>query len=200
MLVIGLCGGSCSGKGTVASVFIKNGIPVIDADKVYMELTSYMSPCLIELKAYFGDQIISCGRLDKEKLRQHVFEAGKTKERLVALNEITHKYILANIREKLSEFEKNDYTVAVVDAPLLFESGFDKECDFIVSVIAEYGLRIQRIIQRDGISAEMAEKRVSSQISDCDLIANSDYVITNNTDYQDLENQVLEIINKIKNR
>lgn len=88
------------------------------------------------------------------------------KDKLTALNRITHKHIIAEINAWLEGRAKAGDTLAVVDAPQLFESGFDKHCDFIIGVIADREVRIRRIVARDGIDRTAAEKRIDSQHSD----------------------------------
>ena len=93
MTVIGICGGSGSGKGAVCSIFLSLGMPSIDTDAVYHELTSWQSPCLKELMAEFGAQVGNGGRLNRTLLRELVFTPPFVKEKQSRLNEITHKYV-----------------------------------------------------------------------------------------------------------
>ena len=86
---------------------------------------------------------------------------------------------------------------AIVDAPLLFESGFDKECDAVVLVIADLEVRIARIIKRDGISRDAAIMRINSQKKDDELLPIVDFVIENNGERERLDRQVSDIISKI---
>ena len=134
-MIIGLCGGSGSGKGEVCSAFLKLGIPSIDTDLVYHELTSTMSDCLKEIRDAFGDSVISNGALDRRELSRIVFADGAENKRSL-LNNIAHKHILAATRNIAADLFKKGYDHVIVDAPLLFESGFDKECDLIIGVIA----------------------------------------------------------------
>ena len=191
MIVIGLCGGSGSGKGTVSKIFLEYGIPSIDTDAVYHNITSYNSPCLRALSIEFGEDIIADGnRLDRKKLGSIVFTS---KDRLKRLNEITHRYILNEVRNSLLEYEKEGRMAAIVDAPLLFESGFNEECDLTVCVISDEEKRISRIVDRDGITYETAKKRIGTQINDTELVNLCDYVITNNDDIPSLRSQTLRI-------
>lgn len=194
--VIGLCGGSGSGKGTVAAIFVEHGVPTIDADKIYHELTSNMSDCLLELSRHFGAAIIENGRLNRVALAKIVFEDGGVAE-LAALNEITHKYVVKRICELISEYRGLGERAVVIDAPLLFEAGLNDKCDIIISVIADIDTRISRIIDRDGITEEHALRRVSSQKSDEWLIERSDYVINNNGDISELRAVVADIVEEI---
>lgn len=196
MKTIGLCGGSGSGKGAVSAILAQMNIPSVDADQVYRELTSSDTLCLRELAAEFGDGIISNGMLDRRALADIVFSDHS---RLIRLNAITHKHILDGIRLILSELRDQGYNMAVVDAPLLFESGFDKECHAVVAVIADKNLRLKRITERDSITVEAAEKRISSQVSDEFLLANSDFLIVNNGTLDELRTNTEFVFNKIIN-
>ncbi len=200
MKIIGLCGGSGSGKGTVSKIFLEFDIPSIDTDYVYREMTTTPSPCLDALVSEFGDSILSSdGRLDRKKLSGLVFVREGSEKRRKTLNEITHFFILKETRSRLLNYEKEGKIAAIVDAPLLFESGFDKECDEVICVISDREKRIERIVSRDGISRDAAEQRINSQISDEELVSRSNYVITNNADISSLRSQIYVIANKIKN-
>ena len=186
MKIVGLCGGSGSGKGAVGELFLKRGVPVIDTDAVYHELTSAPSECLSELVSVFGESVIDeNGALNRRELGKIVFAPG-TADKLAQLNSITHKHILNSTRERLHQFSDQGAKMAVVDAPLLFESGFSAECDVIISVLAEKDTRIERIMMRDGIDRQSAERRIASQLDDKFLIRKSDFVIRNNGTFSEL--------------
>ena len=193
--VIGLCGGSGSGKGVVGSFFTKHGYLTIDTDKVYREITDNTSHCLDALVCEFGAEILNSeGKLNRQRLGQMVFS---DKEKLNTLNAITHKFILERVRSIINDSENNSYIGFVVDAPLLYESGFDKECDVVVAVVCDVGTRVARIVARDGISSTAALKRINSQTSDNQISALADFTIENNGDTKKLEHDVTEIIRKI---
>lgn len=181
---IGLCGRSGSGKGYVCSLFADLGIPSVDADKVYSDMTSSPgnSACMNELAAYFGEDIRRAdGSLDRQKLASIVF-ATSSRDKLNALNSITHKYILAEIETIAEKLLENGAAAVLIDAPALFESGFDDKCDYICCVVADEERRIRRICRRDGVSEDQAKKRLASQITDDELIGKCDFVIRNNGD------------------
>ena len=191
MKVIGLCGGSGSGKGAVSLIFSECGIPFIDTDRVYREMTSGDSECLRELRASFGDGIVaSDGSLDRRRLAELVFSGDDANARRALLNSIAHKHILDETRRRIKTFFARGARTVVVDAPLLFESGFDKECDFIVAVIADREVRIERIMRRDGIDRSAATARIASQLSDGELIKRADAVIENNGELSTLRASV----------
>ncbi len=193
--VIGLCGGSGSGKGAVGLIFLHNGYLVLDTDKIYRDMTDNPSKCLAALQSEFGRAIITnSGALDRKKLAGIVFS---DKSKLNKLNEISHKFILDEVRENIKSAEKKGYAGVIVDAPLLYESGFNSECDAVVAVIADTEKRLERIMKRDGISKEEAERRVNSQIPDEQLEQKADFIVVNNGGIEDLGEKILEIISKL---
>ncbi len=197
MKVIGVCGGSGSGKGAVCGLFSALGIPSIDTDALYHEMTAKRCALTEALAARFGEQILETdGSLCRARLAKRVFSEG-AKEDLADLNRISHAYILAGVRSWLSECREKGIPAALVDAPLLFESGFDRECHSIICVTAPVELRISRIMQRDGISRLDAERRIASQHSDAYLIERSGYHIVNAGDFCVLQARVEEIAQKI---
>lgn len=195
--IIGLCGGSGVGKGLVGKIFSAFDIPTIDTDKVYHELISARSDCTEAIAACFGDKVLnSDGSISRPQLRNAVFY-DNSEENLKKLNSITHKFILAHTNLMISEYKKCKKNAVLVDAPLLFESGFNKKCDIIVAVKAERETRINRIINRDSITRLDAIKRIDSQINDEFLELHADYVIENSDGFVQIFEQVEKIIKNI---
>lgn len=194
MLVIGLTGPTGAGKGTVSQLFASYGVAVIDADAVYHSLLVPPSPCLDALVARFGKEILTAdGRLDRPTLGRKVFS---DREALSDLNEIAHRFVMERIRAMLADLQRDPPIAALIDAPQLFEAGADRDCDVIVSVLADPKLRMQRIQTRDGIDAEMAQKRMAAQKSDAFFREHSTYVIENNTAPDVLKASVRRILSE----
>ncbi len=181
MKIIGLTGPSGAGKSTLCERFESLGIPCINTDEVYHSLTSAPSPCLDELKEIFGDEIIAeDGSLNRRALARLVFEGERAKSNLAILNTTTHKYVWEKTNSLLTEYINNGKKAAVIDAPALFSSKiFIGACDFIISVICDKELRVERIIKRDNISREQALARINAQPDDDFFIENSDYYVNN---------------------
>lgn len=197
IIVIGLTGQSGAGKGEVCRILNEHGIKSIDTDAVYHSLLLPPSKCVDELEAFFGSQILDeSGAVNRKALASIVFAPG-SQNKLEALNEITHKFILAETEKMICLFEKEGFRAVAIDAPLLFESGFDKKCDTVVSVIAPYETRLERIIKRDAIDTERASARLRSQNDDSFYISRSDFVISNNGDMDSLDMQVRSVIQQI---
>lgn len=202
-MLVGLCGRSGAGKGYVSKLFAAEGIPSIDTDMVYRSLTSAcngeeMSECMQELVQYFGDSIKNeDNSLNRAVLRALVFgEANKDK--LKRLNEITHRHILKKTMETADDLFHEGYPIILIDAPVLFESGFDRFCAAVVCVTAPEELLIERIIKRDGLDRASAELRLKSQIPREELEAKAQYVIENDADKPELIRRIKKTAESLK--
>lgn len=194
MLTVGLTGPSGAGKGVIASLFSRYGVPSIDTDAVYHDLLIPPSACLDELKEAFGTEILlPDGSLNRGALASLVFSEGQEKK-LTTLNRITHRHILAKTRDILEAYEEKGIPAVLVDAPQLFESGFDKECGFILSVLAPFDLRLARVMARDGLSEEKARARLEASHTDEFFHERSDAVIINNGSVDAMESEVRRLL------
>lgn len=196
MKLIGLCGRSGSGKSQCSRYIANMGIAVIDSDKVYHSLTVKGSPLLAELTHYYGKIIIdSVGNLDRKKLAEIVFGDD---DLLIQLNKITHKHIINSVIEwsEKAALEKT-VKIAVVQAPLLFESGLNTRCDAIVCVLSSDEQCLERLQIRDKLTLEQAKIRLSKQKDNTFLEQNCDYIIRNNLDLTELKNNTERFFNEI---
>lgn len=195
MKIIGLCGGSGAGKTAASEIMSTFGAAVIDTDRVYRDISGAGSECTSELADTFGDGIITkSGELDRAALAKLVYSDGEARAKL---NRITHKYIKAETLRRLEVYRSLSFPAAIVDAPLLFESGFDAMCDATVGVIADTQLRVGRIIKRDGISESQARARIAAQLSDDELCRRCGYIIKNNGSADELYQTTARVYNKI---
>ncbi|HHT54827.1 MAG TPA: dephospho-CoA kinase [Clostridiales bacterium] len=192
MKIIGITGPSGSGKGTAGLLLQKYGIPTIDTDKLYRKILIPPSPCLDELRATFGDSIIRAdGTLDRKALAAIVF-TDKTK--LSLLNSVTHKYILARVKKRIAYRTRRGERAVIVDAPALFESGFDKKCDITITITASRKSRIERIMQRDRLDRAAAERRIDGQPPEEFYTSRADYAISNDGSPEELEAALLSVL------
>ena len=181
VMPVGLCGRSGSGKGYVSALFLCRGIPSVDTDEVYREMTGpaeELSPCMAALRDRFGEEVVSAdGSLDRAVMRTLVFSGDD--EALSDLNRITHRFILEETRRRVQELYEAGFPIVLIDAPLLYESGFDAECARVLCVTAPEEILIRRIMNRDGITETDALRRLATQKSVDELEARADYVIVN---------------------
>lgn len=173
-MIIGLTGGSGTGKSTASAFFRDSGFAVADLDAIARTVCAPGTACLAEIDAAFGGVVDSDGVLNRHKLGDIVFNDG---EKLKLLNSITHKYIIEETKKFIL---KNSGRNIVLDAPLLFESGLGALCDVTVGILSSTQNRIKRIVKRDGITASQAQSRINSQPGDdfytskCTLILRND--------------------------
>lgn len=192
MKIIGITGPSGAGKSLLCRSIAGADIPCIDADSVYHSLLIPPSECLSDIEKAFGKDVIAPdGSLDRARLGQIVF---RDEEKLDLLNKTVHGYVTARISQMIGQFDEKGYAVVALDAPTLIESGFNRECDFVVSVLAPVSARIERIMERDSISREKAEMRTRAQKSDEFYIGHSDTVIYNDASAQVFAQRISELL------
>ena len=199
MKVLGLTGPSGSGKGYTDRIFASFGVPFLDTDEVYHALVNTDSPCTRELRARFGDFVIrEDGALDRKVMASYVFCGGdEEKARLSLLNRITHKYVLESARAWISQKQKEGYNAVMIDAPLLYESGFSEECDAVIAVLASKALRVERIRSRDGIDEAAAISRINAQPSDDFYKARADFILYNDSDGDAVKKEAAKILSSL---
>ena len=196
VMVVGLTGQTGAGKSTVSKTFAENGFAVIDADKIARLVVEKGSKCLSEIADVFGNNIITeQGELDRKALAAIVFS---DKQKLEMLNTVTYPYITAEILKQIDRHYEKGELLILLDAPTLFESRADDFCELIISVIAQNDIRQERIMKRDGLSAEQALKRMNAQLSEQFFIENSDFIIKNNKNLQNVYAVSKEVSDKIK--
>lgn len=195
MKIIGVTGPSGSGKSLLCQRLSKKGFSVIDADDVYHKLLIPPSDCIDALRGAFGNTVFKeDGTLDRKALSEIVFH---DEEKLNLLNTTVHGFVLDKIRKMISELEENGCSTVAVDAPTLIESGFHKECHTVLTVLCPPEIRTERIMARDGISAEAARTRTLAQKPDSFYIEHSDFVLTNRWDEKNFELEIDEVIDKL---
>lgn len=196
MLTIGLTGQSGAGKGEFSRVFSRyDGVVCLDTDKTAREVVEKGKPCLLELCSYFGNEILTDdGELDRKKLASIAFS---DEEKHNKLNSITHFYITKEVEKWLYDAKERGEKIAVIDAPLLFESGLDNICDITLGIIAPKRTRLKRIIKRDGIDKKSAILRLNAQPKDKFFKEKCTYIIANNGNLNSLIKKAKSFIENI---
>lgn len=197
MVIIGITGPSGSGKSEVCTKLNAAGIPTLNADNIYHRLLTPPSELLDLIAERFGNEVIrDDGTLDRSTLAVKVFAPG-AEEALEALNSITHGRVLAKMNSLISQYSNMGCRVLTADVPLLFESGFDSECDLTVAVVADKAIRTERIMKRDGISYEAAAARTAAQKPEDFYTSRADTVIKNNSGESELEKEIAPLLERI---
>jgi len=193
MKVIGLTGGTGSGKSVVSKSLAAAGAVIVDADKIAHDIILKGEPAYDEIIAYYGTGILDAeGNIIRKKLGEIVFN---DKKKLAFLNQCTHKYITAEVKREITAAKEAGTAKAIiVDAPLLLEAGLEKVCDLVWVVYAEPEVRAQRVMARDGITYELAKARIANQKSWEEYRNAASAVIDNSKDLAHLEGQLAELI------
>lgn len=196
MKVIGLTGGTGSGKGVVSRSLEEAGAAIVDADRIAHEIIEKGKPAYQEIIAYYGDGILDAeGNIIRKKLGEIVFHDA---EKLAFLNQCTHKYIKQEIERQIDAAKQTGTARAVIlDAPLLLEVGLESVCDAVWVVYAEPEVRAQRIMTRDGISHELALARIANQKSWEEYRNAADLVIDNSGTLESLQAQLDTILKNL---
>jgi dephospho-CoA kinase len=164
------------------------GAFIIDADILSRDVVMPGQKALQELTGTFGSDIIDeWGQLRRKKLAELVFN---NQERLNKLNAIVHKYVSERIKDNVKEQLSKKTEVIVIDAPIPVKEGFLDQCQQVWTVTADRELRINRIMERNGMTYEEAVSRINSQLNEQEYIAIADTVINNNDDYSTLKEVV----------
>lgn len=192
---LGLTGGIATGKSTADEFFKKRNIPIIDLDQIAHELMTKDNASYKAIVTYFGKEILADdGEIDRKKLGAIVFN---DKNQLKRLNELTHPLILNNMEEKITQYQNQAVPLVVLDIPLLFEDNLTHYCDATLLITAPFQLELDRLMARNNLSEEDAQKRIASQMPLSDKEKLADYVIENTGTVNDLENNLSSLLEEI---
>lgn len=191
MIKLGITGGIGSGKSTVAKIFSLLGVPVYDADSQAKKLMNEDPELHYKLSEQFGAQAYENGGLNKKWLAEQVFN---NPEKLEKLNQIVHPIV---IQHSLNWMNRQTSPLIAKEAAIIFESGSAAGLDYIVGVFAPEHIRIQRVMQRDGLTSQQVKERIARQLNENVKMKLCDFVLVNN-EQQLLIPQVVRLISLLK--
>lgn len=193
--LVALTGASGSGKSAASGYLRELGINVIDGDIVARRVQRKGSPCLAALVDVFSENILTeDGELNRKKLGSIVFS---DRNKLELLNKIVHPFVVEAIVSDAKECLSGGDRFCIVEAPTLIESGLIDYCDKVICIEAGREKSIERIKARDGLSAQDASNRLSSQLPSEAYRAVSDIVISNDGTLADLFTKIDETVRAI---
>ena len=197
MLRVGLTGSIGVGKSFVSGVLAELGCRVLDADQTAREVVAPGSPALLAVEAAFGKEVLQIdGTLDRSKLAEVVFaDAG----RRALLNSILHPYIIRKQDEQLSEWEAAEPNgIAVVDAALMIESGGYKRFDRLIVVHCREDVQLERLMARDHLGREEAQRRITAQMPQDEKKQFADYLIDTSDGFEAARERTAEVYEKLR--
>ena len=170
-MIIGITGGTGSGKTTVLKALKDLGAVILDCDAIYHDLLKTDTALLAAIESRFPGTVEN-GTLQRKKLGEIVFWDPAA---LNDLNKITHSAVITQVKKQL------DHELVAIDAIGLFESGLNELCHMTVAVTAPIHDRIARLTKRDGITEEYARSRINAQPTDDEFALRCDHVLVNDS-------------------
>lgn len=198
MYVIGLTGGIGTGKSTVAAILEEQGAVVLSADLVGHEVYLPGRPAWQEIVDAFGHDILAPdGTIDRKKLGAAVFSDPRALKRL---NRIVHPRMKGMMREKLAELDRDGVEVAVLEAALLFDAGWDDLANEVWVTVAPPEVAAERAAQRSGLPVEQVLERIKAQMSNEERARRSHVVIDTSGDLDATRRQTVHEWQRLKQR
>lgn len=191
MFILGLTGSIGMGKSATAKMFAGEGVPVHDADAVVHRLYEGEATPLIEA-AFPGTT--SGGKVDREKLGQRVLGDAAA---IARLEQIVHPLVTKARERFVAEAEGSGAKVALLDVPLLFETGGDKRCDAVVVVSAPAEMQRARSLERPGMTEAKLAAILAKQMPDAEKRARADFVVDTSKGFDAARAQVREILTAV---
>jgi dephospho-CoA kinase len=196
MLRVGLTGSIGVGKSFVASVFEELGCHVVDADQTAREVVMPGTTGLKALTKAFGEEVLNPdGTLNRKQLGAVVFADDSQRQRL---NHILHPFIIARQDEILSEWEKDDpQGIGIVDAALMIESGGYRRFDKLIVVHCRPEVQLERLMLRDQLSRDEAQRRIDSQMPQEAKQRFADYLIDTSDGFEPAREQTTKVYQEL---
>lgn len=196
MLKVGLTGGLGSGKSTASKFFNSLGAFILDADNAAKKLIESSNKVKDELIKEFGTDIMDANsNVDKKKLARVAFQDEDHQQRL---NYVVHPHIHNAIDKSFNEIlDQNNHELFIVDAALIYESGYDAHLDYVIVVTAQLKHRMERALNRNTLTRDEILKRIEFQWPEEDKTSLADFVIHNDGTEAELNDQIVELFKKL---
>jgi dephospho-CoA kinase len=191
MFVLGLTGSLGMGKSATAKIFAEEGVPVHDADAAVHRLYEAEAAPLIEA-AFSGTT--DGGKVDRDKLAKRVLGDAAAIKKLEA---IVHPLVRNSEEKFLVEAARKGAAVAVLDIPLLFETGGDDRCDAVIVVSAPSDVQRARVFERSGMTEQKFAAILAQQMSDAEKRKRADFVVDTSKGFDAARAQVRDILDRI---
>jgi dephospho-CoA kinase len=191
MRVLGLTGSIGMGKSTTAKLFAEAGVPVYDADATVHRL--YEGEAAPAIEAAFPGTTVN-GKVDRTLLSPKVVHDAAAMKRLES---IVHPMLRAHHQKFLDDAEKSGAPVAVVDIPLLYETGGENRVDAVVVVTTDPDVQRERILARDGMTPEKLDAILAKQLPDAEKRKRADFVVDTSHGLEPVRTRIREILDEV---
>lgn len=194
MIVLGLTGSIGMGKSSTSSMFYELGIPVYDADAAVHQIYDVGGSAVRPVQELFPDVVVE-NRIDRNRLREIVLNNSQN---LVQLERIVHPLVRDTQLAFRAQCEKDGADIVVLDIPLLFETGGDKNVDHIIVVTTTAEEQRNRVLARPGMTEEAFKVILSKQIPDTEKRKRADFIINARIDFDYTREQVKALISALR--
>ncbi|MGB3445794.1 MAG: dephospho-CoA kinase [Xanthobacteraceae bacterium] len=191
MRILGLTGSIGMGKSTTAKMFAEAGVPVYDADATVHRL--YEGEAAAAIEAAFPGTTVN-GKVDRALLSPRVVHDA---EAMKQLESIVHPMLRAHHQQFLDDAEKSGASVAVVDVPLLYETGGENRVDAVVVVTTAPDVQRERILARDGMTPEKLDAILAKQLPDAEKRRRADFIVDTSHGLDPVRIRVREILDEV---
>lgn len=195
MKLYGLTGGIASGKSAAAARFVLRGVPVIDADLIGHEVIAPGGAAEEKVLAAFGRKILSCGKIDREKLGALVFrnEAARAQ-----LNAVVHPAIFEEVGRRCAMYAEQGHAAVIVDAALICEEGRKEPwLSGLILILASAEVRLERMVRLRNMTREEGLRRITAQTPPENKIPCADWMIENNGSLDQFQINVDKVIEEV---
>lgn len=197
MKIIGITGGVGAGKTRILGYLKdKYGATICQADEIAKKLQKKGNQCYQQMVDYFGADILNeKGEVDREVLSKIVFA---DEEKLAALNAMVHPAVREEIEKKIKSEQRKNTSLFVLEAALLIESNYAKDCDELWYVYVADEIRKKRLVYARGYNHEKVERIISAQLPKERFLENCDRVIDNNGHFEETKEQLDEAVRDLQ--
>ena len=188
---IALTGGIATGKSHVRAQFAALGVPTIDADVLARQAVARGTPGLAAVTAQFGPHILDAsGALDRPKLAALVFADPQARREL---ERIVHPLVRTAIDEWYAALDPAHVSFAIADIPLLYETGRQRDFETVIVVACEPATQLERLMSRDNLTRDEAERRIAAQLPIGEKVRRADYVVRTDGTFEETNRKVREV-------
>jgi dephospho-CoA kinase len=191
MLILGLTGSIGMGKSTTAKLFTEAGVPVYDADATVHRI--YEGEAAPAIEAAFPGTTVD-GKVDRARLSERVMHDPAAIRRL---EQIVHPMLRSHHQKFLEEAEKSGAPVAVMDIPLLYETGGETRVDAVVVVTTSPEVQRERILARENMTGEKLDAILARQLPDADKRKRADFVVDTSHGLDPVRSRIRDILDQV---
>ena len=196
MLVVALTGGIATGKSIVAKTLQNLGCYLHHADQIAHQIMEPEKPAWKKIVSHFGEEILNPDKtVNRKKLGTFVFNNEKERN---FLNQLIHPLVLEEKKKIIDKLRKDGrYKIFVSEAALTIESGYREFFDKIIVVYCSEEIQIKRLMERDNISREVAQRKIGSQMSSEEKLKYADYIIDSSDTIQSTVKQTEKVFSNL---